>query len=92
MVKLMIVSFALFLLGATAVAGAQSHASTSRSVPSLVSQASTTEGDVPAAEAPVALATPAQCYLQLELCLDHCDGDIYCNRQCATQYQKCMGH
>jgi hypothetical protein len=86
MVKLIAVSFALFVSAATTVAGAQPPPSTARAVAAM-------EGDLAKVGVPEALSTsPAQCYLQLEQCLDHCDGDINCNRLCARQYQKCMGH
>ncbi len=131
MVKLIVVTFALFLLAATAIAGVQSSSSTSRAVPAssetcqlarlqckadcgdlnggalgaclracdveyrecLGSQSSATENDLPALEVPAELATsPEQCYLQLELCLESCDGDFNCNRQCARKYHTCLGH
>jgi hypothetical protein len=93
MVKLIVVSFALFMLGATTVAGAQSSAETVEYKQRLVDRSSATEGDLATVEVPRELATsPQQCYLQLELCLDHCDGDINCNRLCVRQYHKCLGH
>jgi hypothetical protein len=131
MMKLIIVSFAMFVLAATAVAGSRSPSSAppaeaAATTPCqaarllckadcadlnggalgaclracdveyqqcLAGHAAAPEEDVPELELAEELATPpGQCYQQLDLCLDHCDGDIYCNRQCAKQYQTCMGH
>lgn len=135
MVKLILASFAIFVLAAATAAGAQSSSSSSApraeaassstcqlarlqckadcsdlnggalgaclracdvEYKECLAQSSATDGEQQTLAAPVQLATPAtppeQCYLQLELCLDHCDGDINCNRQCVKQYQKCMGH